>query len=113
MWLEDFNRFCADFETYLADFQATGWHEQHCARYRDNLPAVIAGDRGTTDNSAYLQLHAAIMLLLDGRRKLTTNQKAMRKSLLFRWKALHNSGLVTHKSTDGPSLWSGVRHQNK
>ena len=112
MRLDDFNRFRADFEAYVADFPQYGWHEPHSARYRDNLSAVLAGDRGTADNSTYLQLHAAIMLLLDGRRKLTSNQKVMRKSLLFHWKALHSAGLASHKNMDGPSLWSGVSKQN-
>ncbi|MFC4236019.1 hypothetical protein ACFOY8_12310 [Thalassospira xianhensis] len=109
-WAEKFEDFLVSFEDYLKEFPAFGWHEKYLNRYRDSCPLVQAGERGNEPGQPFFMLDTSIMLLLDGRQRLSENQRKVRKNLLFKWEGLRRS--VSAEGREAPmglSYWSGVK----
>lgn len=110
-WEETFAAFVERFELYIAEFPEYGPHRTYIDRYRDRLDLIRSGENFHPEKDPYLGFHAAVMLLLDGRKKLTRAQRDTRKGLFVIWQRLHNSASARgRQGTDsgGPSLWSGI-----
>ncbi|MBO6773799.1 MULTISPECIES: hypothetical protein [unclassified Thalassospira] len=90
-WEDGFGAFITEFEAYLDHFPDYGGHEKYLAKYREALDLVRTQGREKCRGKPFLDLHCAIMLLLDGRQKLTPPQKDRRATLVFRWKQLERS----------------------
>jgi len=110
-WDESFAEFITRFEPYIAEFPEDGPHRINIDRYRDRLDLIRSGVDFNHRTEPYTLFYAAVMLLLDGRLKLTMTQRKARKGLLVAWQRLHNSASMRgREGTDrgGPSMWSGV-----
>jgi len=111
-WVEQFQQFATDFEIYLAEFPENGWYRRYLDDYRRLFDAILAGENFHPQRQPYQSVHAAVVLMLDGRKKLTPLQRRLKKGLLVRWQRLHNSaGIRGREGLDkgGPSFWSGCK----
>ncbi len=110
-WEETFVAFVERFELYIAEFPEYGPHRTYIDRYRDRLDQVRSGIDFNPRTEPYTLFYAAVMLLLDGRLKLTATQRKTRKGLFVAWQRLHNSASMRGREgmdQGGPSMWSGV-----
>lgn len=109
-WNDQFEAFLQDYQQYLDEFPEMGWHEKMLRNFHENLPLVLAGDRGIAASSPFFRLHAAIMLMLDARKKLTPFQRRKCKGLTVRWIRLERSARTKpvgegHRIEYDPSIY--------
>ena len=107
-WEEDFKQFGERFEPYLAEFPTYGWHQRYLDIYRERFGIILNSRKMVPIDAPFQHFHAAVMILLDGRRSLSPAQRKMRKTLVTRWQRLHNAASARNKtgqSVDGGSYW--------
>jgi hypothetical protein len=110
-WDENFAEFITRFEPYIAEFPEDGPHRINIDRYRERLDLIRSGVDFNPRTEPYTLFYAAVMLLLDGRLKLTATQRKARKGLFVAWQRLYNSASMRGREgldQGGPSMWSGV-----
>ena len=90
-WQESFDAFCVEFDDYLRVFPQVGRHVRYVETWRKISPLIRDGNRSNQPGAPFFEVHCAVMLLLDGRRSLTPEQRKLRPALLFRWRQLERS----------------------
>ncbi|MFX4226484.1 MAG: hypothetical protein ACFHHU_00915 [Porticoccaceae bacterium] len=94
-WKVGLEAFVEAFEVYIGDFPEIGWHEKYLTIYRSALSRVRLEGANNQPGQPFIELHCSVMLLLDGRKKLTADQQKQREKLVFRWWQLQRSANAT------------------
>lgn len=93
-WTEELSAFVAAFEDYLAEFPDYGWHERYLERYRVLLPEIQTRTISRGPGTPLFEIHSAIRLLLDGRQRLSREQRKTIRPLTSQWRRLERSAGV-------------------
>lgn len=90
-WTAELAAFTTAFEDYLQAFPAHGWHERYLERYRRLIPEIQLNPGPRGPGSPLFEVNSAIRLLLDGRQKISPQQRQMVRGLTVQWIRLERS----------------------
>lgn len=94
-WNEEISAFSAALEDYLQEFPAHGWHERYLDRYRRLIADIQSEPVTRGPGTPLFEINSAIRLLLDGRQKISRQQRQALKGLTVQWIRLERSAGAT------------------